>query len=268
MKTAKSSKRQPEFSYKSEEIESLKTLPSQIAGEAKYQGKQMGKDFFSQLAGYANDYEGPANDYENSGAPEKAAQAIAGKKHETKSPKIEGIAGELIAGIEYQLVSFLNTQESNKDKVNSRESGTEKAAKAESRAEPGISYHSEYFQSITRSGENLSRNETSEHNRKIKQVIDEIKKLAATTKELQMEFGHITVSSSPAPETAGKYYVNFFEWLLIMLKQARQKVENSKSWLDALQGKSSKKMGYWGRAKKFGTSFTQNNERNVATSTG
>lgn len=137
--------------------------------------------------------------------------------------------------------------------------------KTKAEIQPGIDYHKEYYEGIVRFSENASSRESAFENRKIEQVMAEIRKLAVSTKRLQAEFGLITVEE--APVNPGKYYVNFFEWVLIMVKQARQKVEDSNSWLETVKGKKKKK-GYWGMAKDHGTSFSQANERFVATSTG
>lgn len=138
--------------------------------------------------------------------------------------------------------------------------------KRKTEIQPGIDYHREYYESIAKFSENASSRETVHESRKIQQVMAEIRKLASSTKSLQIEFGLITVEEPPI--NPGEYYINFFEWMLIMLKQARQKVEDSKSWLETVQGKKKKKAGYWDKAKKHGTTFSQSNERFAATSTG
>lgn len=162
-------------------------------------------------------------------------------------------------------LSKLNKSEKTSSERNGQEKSRRKKVKAE--IQPGIDYHREYYDSITKSGERASRLEAMQESRHIQQIMAEIRKLVTTTKSLQAEFGGLTVVEE-APANPGKYYVNFFEWVLIMLKQARQKVEDSKSWLETVKGKKKKKMGYWDKSKKYGTSFSQANERFVATSTG
>lgn len=152
----------------------------------------------------------------------------------------------------------LSLEENRGEKVQKKKIKTE--------AQPGIDYHREYFESITKFSEKATYHEVIQESRKIQQVMVEIRKLASSTKSLQSEFGLITVEE--VPTNPGKYYVNFFEWMLIMLKQARQKVEDSKSWLETVKGKKGKKAGYWDKAKKYGTTFSQANERFVSTSTG
>lgn len=153
------------------------------------------------------------------------------------------------------------------EKISSERNSEEKFEhkKRNTEIQPGIDYHREYYESIAKFSENASSRENVHESRKIQQVMAEIRKLASSTKSLQVEFGLITVEEPPI--NPGEYYVNFFEWMLIMLKQARQKVEDSESWLKTVKGKKEKK-GYWSKAKTHGTSFSQSNERFAATSTG
>jgi len=137
----------------------------------------------------------------------------------------------------------------------------QKPAKAERRAEAGIDYISEILHGERR----ISRNEQMELNQRIDQLIQELHKLATSSKTLETQFREVVVEQRPA--SAGKYHVNFFEWMLSVVRAARITVEESGSWLGAMAGKKSKK-DYWGMAKKHGTSFSLSGERNVATQVG
>ena len=68
-------------------------------------------------------------------------------------------------------------------------------------------------------------------------------------------------------ENTGTYHQNFFEWMLHMIRQAKEKVEDSEAWLNVSKGKGSKK-GYWNMFKKHGTSFALSSEQSVATQVG
>ena len=83
---------------------------------------------------------------------------------------------------------------------------------------------------------------------------------------MQVQFAEVTIDQPPAE--VGTYHVNFYEWLLSVIKIAREKVEDSSVWLQAINTKKNKKMGYWGMFKKHGTTFGLSHERNVATQTG
>lgn len=221
--------------------------------EVKKQAELAGEDFFSQLLGFEGN--------DNANAPAKSPDGnvipFPGQETSVKKEKPKASKKGVIFDIKDQLLgnNFLLMSQPERRATN------ENAP----RREAAIEYHSEFNRGVMRAGENLSRRESGEQNSRSQQILAELRKLASSMKELQREFGHVTVDQ--APSNTGTYYVNFFEWMLIMIRQARQKVEDSKSWLETLKGKSQKK-GYWGMAKKGGTSFTQSNERSMATSTG
>ena len=138
----------------------------------------------------------------------------------------------------------------------------------EKKAETGhIRAHIEYHDEIRKSGERASHAETQQLTRQVQEILAELKKLIGSSKVMEAEFAEIMVMDTP-PEV-GEYHLNFFDWLLLTIRQAREKVEDSGAWLAAVKGKNSKKGGgYWDMFKKHGTSFGMSNERSAATSTG
>ena len=75
-----------------------------------------------------------------------------------------------------------------------------------------------------------------------------------------MEFANVNVDQ--APTQAGEYHINFFDWLLLTIRTAREKVENSGAWLATAKGKSGKKR--WGAKERkdwfSNTSVSMSNE--------
>lgn len=136
-----------------------------------------------------------------------------------------------------------------------------KVAKPEKRVEAGIDYISEVLHGEKR----ISRHEQLALNQRIDQLIEELRKLAKSSKTLEVQFKEVVVEQRPV--AAGKYHINFFEWMLSMIRAARIKVEESGSWLATIAGKGKKK-DYWGLAKKHGTQFSLSGERVVATQVG
>lgn len=126
---------------------------------------------------------------------------------------------------------------------------------------PGIDYRRD----ILRGQEQRSERETHEIRQKLEEIKSELMRLVKSSSILQAEFGE--VAAGQAPVSPGKYHINFFEWVLTIIKQARIKVEDSGAWLASMKNKKGKK-GYWDMFKKHGTSFGLSNERNVATQTG
>ena len=137
-----------------------------------------------------------------------------------------------------------------------------KGAKTEQRprAEAAIDYHRD----IVKSSERASKGETREMNQNIEQIKIELSKLVASSQVLKLEFAEIGVDMTP---NVGQYHLNFFEWMLAVIRSARQKVEDSGNWLQTVKGKGAKR-GYWGMFKKHGTTFGLSGERAVATQVG
>lgn len=126
---------------------------------------------------------------------------------------------------------------------------------------PGIDYQREilYGEQMT------SRREHQETQAKMQEIIIELQRLTKSSQELEIEFKDVTVNEMPV--NPGKYHLNFFEWMLSVVRNARMKVENSASWLSVFSSKKARK-DYWSMAKSHGTSFTLNGERTPATQTG
>ncbi len=145
----------------------------------------------------------------------------------------------------------------------SKEAPTSKksAERQPQRAEAAIEYHRD----IHKSREKASKMEVRDINQRMQEIMVELRKLVNSSKNLQMQFVEVAVEqTTPDP---GEYHVNFFEWMLSVVRLARQKVEDSNAWLSTVKSKS-KKAGYWGMFKKHGTTFGLSNERVVATQTG
>lgn len=125
----------------------------------------------------------------------------------------------------------------------------------------GIDYRAEVIQG----SERLSRSEAVQLENRIEDIMNELKRLIGSSGILKAEFAVLTVEDKPIK--SGKYYTNFFEWLLIEVRKIRMKVEDAGAWLSVMKSKKSQKK-YGAMAKKHGTSFTLNNERTPATQTG
>jgi ElaB/YqjD/DUF883 family membrane-anchored ribosome-binding protein len=154
------------------------------------------------------------------------------------------------------------TEHASIDIVNFKQQRVEqKAQRTEQSIEAAIDYHRD----VVRSSERISKQELSSMNSQIQEILTELRSLIGSSRELSVEFAEISMEQ--APTNLGVYHKNFFDWMLTMIRQAKQKVEDSAAWLGASKGKSGKK-GYWGMFKKHGTSFAMSNERNVATQVG
>jgi hypothetical protein len=111
--------------------------------------------------------------------------------------------------------------------------------KGRSEKAPRIEAAMNYTGEMSRSSERATKSEMREMNQNIKEIQNELRQLLQSSKVLQMEFAEVAVEQ--APVNVGQYHLNFFEWMLAVIKQARHKVEDSGAWLNTVKGKGGKK---------------------------
>ncbi len=127
--------------------------------------------------------------------------------------------------------------------------------------EPGINYREEvlHFEKKT------MQMEQGHLSQRVEQIMIELKQLSKSVKQLEAQAKDVDMGL--IPQVIGKYHENFFEFILSSLRSARIKIEDSSNWLNAVGKKASKK-GYWGNAKKHGTSYTLSADRAVSQQVG
>lgn len=108
-----------------------------------------------------------------------------------------------------------------------------------------------------------AQEEQTQH--EIEGLKEELKKLAAEIGDVARE---VQVAAMQETATPGAYHRHFFEHLKSLIQVLREQLSDSGAWLQAANTRSGKKNDYWGTAKKQGTSFTQNQERTLATQAG
>ncbi len=125
------------------------------------------------------------------------------------------------------------------------------------------------FQTVKRTEQVIFDREQEVTKRRIDQLVLEIQKEAKSVSEqaavLSTEVNEISVDAST--KKPGEYYLNYFEWVMRLLRDLKTEVIKSRTWLQASQSKKAKK-GYWAMFKKHGTSFGMSDERSIATSAG
>jgi hypothetical protein len=127
--------------------------------------------------------------------------------------------------------------------------------------EPGIDYREE----ILHFERKEMQVEKGQLNQRVEQIMIELRQLSGSVKQLEVQVRDVDMNVMPI--TPGKYHETFFEYLLAMLRNARTRIEDSSNWLGIVSKKASKR-GYWGNAKKHGTSYTLSGERVVAQQVG
>lgn len=68
------------------------------------------------------------------------------------------------------------------------------------------------------------------------------------------------------PVKVGEYHISFLEQLQQRLKFLSQKIAEANTWLSLYNQRSKKKSHYWSQFSKKGSSFSLNQERQLATS--
>lgn len=113
--------------------------------------------------------------------------------------------------------------------------------------------------------EPLPREDSVLIQRKINEILQELRLLAKSVAKVNQTAKQVAMEETP-PQP-GIYHLNFFERLLKLIKDAREKVEESEVWLKLFQSRKREKQ-YWNMFKKHGTTFGLSQERVVATQTG
>lgn len=174
------------------------------------------------------------DDFVSEGSSDFLQQFIGGKIEEHKNP----FSGDLAEGQEIDL------------KPKKRE-----------HAAPAINYHHEIVETEKRASQETQR----EIHTQIQEILVELKKISDTSKEIAVKYKEVTMEQRI--ENPGEYHVSFFQLVLNRIKAAFRDIQDSGSWLTAMQSKKKQK-GYWQMFKKHGTSFGLSNERSVATQVG
>ena len=125
--------------------------------------------------------------------------------------------------------------------------------------------HMEYFRSI----QNVDRAPETRTEQQVSQAVEqirmEIKKLIATSRIVERTVKD--AGADKAPIKAGRYHLNFFEFVLSVLREATHKLEDTSS-MGAVFTSKKQQSKYWNSYKSHGTSFGLSGERSTATQTG
>ena len=115
-------------------------------------------------------------------------------------------------------------------------------------AAPAIDYHREIAES-----DRIASNENQQvMQSQIQEILFELKKITEASAEMAMEFKEVTIEQRI--ENPGEYHVNFFQWMLSVVRAARAKIEDSGAWLNTMKSKKGQR-NYWSMFKKHGTTF-------------
>lgn len=107
--------------------------------------------------------------------------------------------------------------------------------------------------------------ESAENQQRIETLIVELRRLTASVQAIEKSV--VLQAIGPSQRTMkGKYYESFFEWMLLVVQDARRRVEDSGAWLQTMNSKS-KKGAAMGKMKKSMNQLLSG-ERSVSNQTG
>ncbi len=98
--------------------------------------------------------------------------------------------------------------------------------------------HSDYVREVTGIAHQQQESRGSEQ--RIENLIVELRRLASSVQAVEKAVVLQAIGPSGARNMKGKYYENFFEWMLSVVQDARRKVEDSGAWLQTMTSKSKK----------------------------
>lgn len=99
----------------------------------------------------------------------------------------------------------------------------------------------------------------------VKMLQLELKKLSQETKTFEQEVEKAAFNTVVSP---GTYHANFFERLIKIVAQLKERICESQIWLKTFNQRAQKKGFYWRQVKKSGTKFMLSQERYMATQAG
>jgi hypothetical protein len=127
------------------------------------------------------------------------------------------------------------------------------------------SEHIEYFRTVNnadRIGETRTEQQIVSA---VEQIRMEIQKLMKSSKIVEQTVKDATADK--APIKPGRYHLNFFEFVLSVLREATKKLDDTAAFGAVFTSKKQQSK-YWNSYKKQGTTFGLSGERTVATQTG
>lgn len=106
--------------------------------------------------------------------------------------------------------------------------------------------------------------------KEIEIIKQEIKTLVVQTGKLSSELvqAEKAVGGQTPDIKSGVYYFSFFERIRRLIKLAKKRITESRTWLTEFTGRCKAKSYYWGQTQKSGTKFMLSHERYMATQAG
>lgn len=147
----------------------------------------------------------------------KAWEQLLGIEHKSSGPV------EMSPNVEYSPAQIAQMQEAQQEQPKRTET---------------TETHGQYVREIM--GTTHVQRENQESEQRIQSLIGELRKLASSVQAVEKAVVLQAIGPSGAKAMKGKYYESFFEWMLLVIQDARRKVEDSGAWLQTMTAKSKK----------------------------
>lgn len=159
----------------------------------------------------------------------------------------------------------LRNSQSRSMETGQKEPGTNPFVKFQEKKEAEKRRAEQFLQARQQEWNKVYSSKEKRTEQRIEALRDELKKLAKQVKVLDQNI--IKAIESPVVEV-GEYQETFLVHIQKMIRLFTMQVQDANNWLALYNSRSTKKGTYWSMAKSKGNSYTQSNERAVATSVG
>ncbi len=116
-----------------------------------------------------------------------------------------------------------------------------------------------YLREIAEAGKTGLQQESAEIRQQVQSIMYELQRLSHASKAIENQ---VASAIGTGMVTPSKYHVNFFEWMLVVVSDARKRVENAGAWLTTVK----KKKGIFQSMKKNMSQY-MSGERSVSNQT-
>lgn len=159
----------------------------------------------------------------------------------------------------------LRASQGGSNPVNAQESRSNPFSESSIKKEQEKRRSEQFFQARQQEWNKVFSAKEKQKERRIEEIREQLKNYSKQVKRLDTNL----VKAVSTPITSGNAYdESFLTHIKGMIHLSSLKISSANSWLEAYNSRSAKQGNYWAQAKSKGTSFTQNNERAIATSVG
>lgn len=179
---------------------------------------------------------------------------------------VDSVAHDVVGGVTEEAVDQLTGRKTNTPKTNQTlQPGEWAEVEQEAWEKEKIEPFQREFGQIQQQERLLFKQSEQNNQLQIRGILEELKKLVASTETLAEE---VEVAVQQAPVDPGVYHLSFFEKLRQTIILFKRQIEDSSTWLAAFNQKAKKHNYYWGQVRKSGTKYLLSQDRYMSTQAG